>query len=237
MKSIKACAAVALLVASMVFGHGSARGQSGLGSLNVLVGIPMGDFKSNIDKNGYGLAVNVGLAPVSSFFMIGVEAGFMTYGTERRTERFSSTIPDVMVDVETSNNFALAHLFLRLQPNQGFLRPYLEGSGGINYLYTQTEIQNRRGGEEVASSNNKDDIAFSYGAGGGMLLRVHESDNPEGSGIAEVLVDLRVRYIKGGEAEYLKQGSIRRENGQVRYDVLKSKTDIVTVQFGIAVRF
>lgn len=227
-----------LLVGSVLLAHPHAFSQNGLGGLNFLVGVPMGKFKSNVEKNGYGLAANIGFAPVTSFFMVGLEAGFMTYGSERRTERFSSTIPDVTVDVETSNNFALAHLFFRLQPNQGAVRPYLEGLAGINYLYTQTEIQNRgRGGEEVASSNNKSDVAFSYGGGGGMMIRVYESDDPEGGGIAEVLLDFRARYINGGEAEYLKEGSIRRENGEVKYDVLKSRTDVLTLQIGVALRF
>jgi hypothetical protein len=238
MKSAKRIFAVVVILICGALGEHGAHAQNALGGLHFLVGIPMGDFKSNVDKNGYGLSASIGFAPVSSFFAVGLEAGFMRYGTERRRERFSSTIPDVMVDVETSNNFALVHGVLRLQPNQGAVRPYLEGIGGINYLYTQTEIQNRgRGGEEVASSNNKSDVAFSYGGGGGMMIRLYESDDEEGAGIAEVLLDLRARYIKGGEAEYLKQGSIRRENGEVKYDVLKSHTDIMTLQLGVALRF
>lgn len=229
--------AVSLILLFGMAAQPAAFAQNALGGLNFLVGVPTGDFKSNVDKNGYGLSASIGFAPVSSIFMVGVEAGFMRYGTERRREPFSTTIPDVMVDVETSNNFALFHGVFRLQPNQGSIRPYLEGLAGINYLYTQTEIQNRgRGGEEVASSNNKDDIAFSYGGGGGLMIRLYSSEG-EGSGLNEVLLDIRGRYIKGGEAEYLKQGSIRRENGQVKYDVLKSHTDIMTIQVGVALRF
>ena len=226
---------------AMLFGfvmQGRAHAQNALGGLNVLVGIPMGDFRSNVDKTGYGVSASIGFAPVSSAFMAGIETGFMRYGNERRRERFSTTIPDVMVDVETSNNIALVHGVFRLQPNQGSIRPYLEGLAGINYLYTRTEIHNRgRWDEEVASSNNKEDVAFSYGGGGGMMIRVYSSEEGSDSGIEEVLIDFRARYIKGGEAEYLKPGSIRREDGQVKYDVLKSNTDIMTIQVGVALRF
>jgi len=46
-----------------------------------------------------------------------------------------------------------------------------------------------------------------------------------------------MRYIIGGEAEYLKKGSIRRENSKVSYDIIKSKTDLLTAQIGVALEF
>jgi len=51
------------------------------------------------------------------------------------------------------------------------------------------------------------------------------------------LIDLRVRYLAGAQAEYLKEGSIRREAGRVVYDIKKSTTDLLSIQVGIAIRF
>ncbi|MGA9116787.1 MAG: hypothetical protein WB626_08435 [Bacteroidota bacterium] len=202
-----------------------------------LAGFPAGEFKTNITRNGYGISGQIGYAPAENPFFVGLEFAYANYGSETRTERFSTTIPDVLVDVNTDNNIVLGDLQLRLQPNTGFFRPYLEGAVGFNYLFTETTIKNRGGaGEEVASSTNFDDFAFQYGGGGGMMFRVYESDDPT-EGLQEVLVDVRVRYLMGGEAEYLKEGSIRRENGQVAYDVLSSKTNLMTLQIGAALRW
>ena len=108
------------------------------GGTDFLVGLPQGAFKENVNRAGYGITGNIGFAPSGYAYMPGVEFGFMNYGTEKRREPFSTTIPDVTVDVETQNNFALGHLFVRLQPNNGTVRPYLEGSLGGNYLFTKT---------------------------------------------------------------------------------------------------
>jgi|GEM_PF-2856721 len=39
------------------------------------------------------------------------------------------------------------------------------------------------------------------------------------------------------QAQYLKEGSIRRAAGQVVYDVKKSQTDLLSIQIGVAFRF
>jgi hypothetical protein len=52
-----------------------------------------------------------------------------------------------------------------------------------------------------------------------------------------VLVDFGVRSLKGGEAEYLKEGSITRQNGKVRYEAFKSETDMVTYHLGVSFDF
>jgi hypothetical protein len=230
---------ILFLVSAVLVGMHQAQGQVFQGGANLFVGIPQGGFRDNVNRAGIGGALYAGLAPKEYAYMLGVEFGFMNYETEKRREPFSTTIPDVTVDVETQNNFVTGHLLLRLQPNSGLIRPYLEGAVGGNYLFTRTTIQNQgRGGEEVASSTNFDDFAFSYGGGGGVLVKVYgkieDDDNIE---IQEVLIDLRLRYLAGSQAEYLKEGSIRREAGRVVYDVRKSKTDLLRVQVGVAVRF
>lgn len=214
-----------------------ATAQNFQGGLQFMIGVPSGDFKDNLARNGYGVSGQIGYAPERSPFMIGLELGYLNYGSESRAEPFSTTIPDVTVDVENSNNIVLAHVALRLQPNTGAIRPYAGGELGLNYLYTTTQIQNRGSGEEVASSTNQSDVAFSYGGTAGIMVRVHEAPEEEGDGIKEVLVDLRFRYLIGGEAEYLKEGSIRRVNGRVEYDKLRSKTDLMTIHIGVALRF
>ena len=231
-----------ILVTVSVLLPQSLRAQLFQGGINFLVGVPQGAFKDNVNRSGIGITGNIGFAPVGYAYMAGLELGFMNYGTERRREPFSTTIPDVTVDVETDNNFALGHLFLRLQPNAGYVRPYLEGSIGGNYLFTKTTIKSQsRPEEEVASSTNLDDFAFSYGGGAGVLVLLYHKEEEEVApgtpDLRELLLDVRCRYVAGSEAEYLKEGSIRRVSGQVVYDVKKSQTNLLTIQVGIALRF
>ncbi|MCX6132532.1 MAG: hypothetical protein NTU47_01850 [Ignavibacteriales bacterium] len=173
-----------LVVSFLLFATAlSTQAQVFHGGLNFLVGLPQGALKENGDRAGVGLTGNIGLAPRDYAFMIGLQFGYMNYGTEKKREPFSITIPDVTVDVATENNLAPGHLFLRLQQNSGFFRPYLEEAVGGNYLFTKTTLQNQgNGGEEVASSTNLDDFAFSYGGGGGVLISIYTKNDAEPEG-------------------------------------------------------
>jgi hypothetical protein len=89
---------------------------------------------------------------------------------------------------------------------------------------------------EIASTTNQSDIAFSYGGGGGVKVKVYQNEKDDGK-LLSVLIDLRVRYIFGGKAEYLKEGSVRIQGGRAYYDTYKSKTDLLLGQLGVSVVF
>lgn len=215
-----------------------ASAQNFQGGIDFLVGLPQGDFRQSVDKTGFGVAGTIGWAPEHSPVMVGLELGFMVYGSDTRREPFSTTIPDVLVDVNTSNNFFLGHLIVRGQPNAGTVRPYLQGMLGLNYLFTRTEIDNSSNdGEEIASSENLSDNVFSYGGGAGIMFLVWTQDEEEEDGMREVLIDVGARYVMGNEARYLKEGSIRYSGGRVIYDVSESRTDLLEWQIGVALRF
>jgi hypothetical protein len=198
--------------------------------INFILAFPQGEFKESIDKLGFGIGGEfMFLTPKrGSPVGIGINVGFINYGSETRREPFSLTIPDVTVDVDRSNNLFNFHLMLRLAPSAGKLRPYAEGLFGGAYIFTETEIKSR-GEEEVASSTNFDDFAWNYGGGAGLMYEVYRN-NDNGSAF---FIDLKARYLFGSEAEYLKEGSVIIENGQVTYEVSRSKTDLLTVQLGV----
>ena len=209
--------------------------QTWQGGVDFLLGSPQKEFRKNVDRLGVGVTLNAGYAPEGTPVMLGLEFGFMNYGSSERREPFSTTIPDVFVRVSTSNNFILGHAILRLQPNTGVFRPYLQGMLGFNYLFTETKIQNENNvGQEVASSTNLSDGAFSYGGGAGLMFMVYQ---PDDGSVSDVYLDLGARYIVGGEAEYLKEGSVRNVNGRVAYDSYTSATDLLELQIGVTVRF
>ena len=205
------------------------------------VASPQGEFRDNVDRNGYGISGNgmirMGLLPMK----LGLELGYVRYGSESRREPLSTTIPDVTVRVQNDNNIFLGHILLRVQPPLGPLvkvTPYIDGLVGFNYLFTETKIEDVDKFTEVVSSTNFDDLTLSYGIGGGLMFKLADLGAPgPGLNIMGILLDIKVRYLHGGEAEYLKKGSIRRENGKVFYDATKSKTDLMLYQLGIVFSF
>lgn len=206
-------------------------------SANFIVGIPVDEFADNVDNVGFGLNVTGGVGFKTVPFMIGLDLGYMIYGFERRSEPFSTTIPDVTVDVETSNNIVLGHLVFRVQPQQGTFQPYLEGLFGFKYLFTRTSIQNQFSDENIASSTNFDDFASSYGAGAGMVVQIVQRENEVGRQ-SSILLHLGFRYLLGSNAEYLQRGSIERlSNGDIAFEVAQSRTDLIMPMLGATFTF
>jgi hypothetical protein len=194
--------------------------------------IPTGDFRKNVPNNGYGVGVQwmIGLGQKPLF--LGFDAGFATYGSDEHKEPISETIPELRVKVRTNNNITLTHLLLRAQPRTGSVRPFADALVGFKYLSTDTAILNDSNDEELTSTKNLSDLVFSYGFGGGVQVRLGRVGRS-----GDICLDTKVRYLRGSRADYLKEGSIRRENGSVFFDVLSSRTDVVTVSIGVTVRF
>ncbi len=205
------------------------------GGLNFQVGFPQKEFASNAGDNAFGLNLQMLYAPDKSPVGIGVVIGFENFSTERRKEPFSTTIPDVTVDVVTTNNAAQFLGVLRLRATDGPIRPYADGLAGFNYLFTETRIENASNNEEVASSTNFDDGVFAYGVGGGVELLLARPRTP--GGVSEWLLHVGGRYLVGGSADYLTKGSIRRNGTTVTYDVSSSETDELALEVGVAIRF
>ena len=208
------------------------------GSVSFLLGVPQGEFRDNVDNLGFGIDVFGGLGLGQSPVVLGLDIGFLIYGRERRSEPFSNTIPDVTVDVETTNNIFQSHLVLRLQPPSGAVRPYLDGLFGFKYLFTQTQIESERfkDNEPIASSTNFDDFALSYGVGGGVQIEVYRPQGEEVE-VASVALKLGAQYLLGNEAEYLQEGSIRRVDGTIEFDVDRSRTTFLEPYLGVALQF
>jgi hypothetical protein len=240
MKRIQGTAFLSLSLFLLQWPVSASGGEKFQAGGHFLLGFPKGEFKKNVDGNGLGgdfsFAYRFPRTPLSA----GISFGFLVYGHESRVESLSPSIPDLLVEVGTTNSILLCHMFLRLQPERGIVRPYLDGLAGLNYLTTDTSIDDLNDGDEGGhlSSNNYNDLAFSYGVGGGAMvsvLRVVRGDRDHR--IFSMDLDVGVRYLKGGEAEYLKKGSIRREDGVVYYDVSSSRTDLLKAYIGLSFFF
>jgi len=206
------------------------------GGISFSVGVPQGEFGDHLESTGFGGHIYGAIGVPASPFMVGLDVGYLIYGHERRNEPFSTTIPDVRVDVVTDNNLVNGHIFLRLQPDLPGIRPYADALVGFKHLFTQTRIKNEGFEDlEIARSTNFDDTAFSYGFGGGLQFKVFTATTDEGPGA--IFIDVGAKYLIGSRAAYLKEGSIRREDGSVTFDVTNSNTTMLVAQIGVTFKF
>jgi hypothetical protein len=219
-----------------------ARAQVGSGGVNLVLAIPQGEFADRLDGAvGFGLSgefvAHIPNTPVG----FGIGGTFLIYGQERIRERFGSgALGRIEVDVVTSNNIALGHVLLRLQPPQGTFRPYADALVGVNYLFTESRIEDVDfdDDQDIASSTNFDDAALSYGIGGGVMARVFSGRSKDSGRPYAIFVDARLRYLFGGEADYLREGDIEADgNGDPIYNVTRSDTDLLLPQLGVTFRF
>lgn len=232
---MKKCAIISLVVLIMVMPSTPVFCMGPFhGDLNFVVAVPQGEFDRELDNDGYGLSGRFSYAIPNSFVSFGGSLGYLMYGSETREEPFSTTIPGVTVEVKTTNSVVTGHLFLRAQVPADIVRPYVDGLVGVHHLRTDTRIRGEDY-EEIASSNNFNDTSLSYGGGGGVMLRVYHG--PRGTRGLEVLIDAGAHYLKGGEAEYLEEGSIERNGPDISYQVSESNTDMVLIYFGVSVVF
>lgn len=216
-------------------GYSQVRFQSGV---DFTLGFPQGEFKENVDRIGLGGSGYFVYKLPKSPLALGVCVGVLIYGSDTREEPFSTEIPEVYVDVSTRNYILMCHFLFRVQPSEGKLRPYLDGLIGFNYLWTETGIYDQGSVfDDIARSVNFSDLALSYGAGGGLMIPVFEKKENKSQRPFGIFIDVGIRYLKGGNAEYLKEGSIRRENGEVEYDVSESITDFITARIGVSFTF
>jgi hypothetical protein len=206
--------------------------------LRFLLGFPSGEFRHNLDRTGIGADFSFAYHIPRSIVSAGISFGFLIYGSESREEPLSPAIPEFVVKVTTTNAILLGHLFIRVQPRSGTIRPYLEGLAGFHYMTTDTSIRGHDDWGDSLSSNNFNDLAFSGGLGGGArleLLQIRRRNRDDRAFSLDL--DLGVRWLKGGRAEYLKKGSIHRENGVVSYDVYESRTDLWLAGLGLTFSF
>lgn len=208
---------------------GQAYGGTVRGGIAGIYGAPVGEFADFVER-GYGLGVHAVL-PLDRAGVLGLRAdgGFLIYGHERQRDCLSRTVGcRILVDVNTTNSIALAGVGPELSLPAGPFRPYVNARAGLAYIATTSSIEGTRSDRNFADTTNWDDLVFSWGAGGGIAIRL-------GSGRTPVGLDLGVTWLDNGEASYLREGDIIDEpDGDVRFTPVRSDTDLVVFRLGIA---
>jgi hypothetical protein len=226
-------AAMLLVPAVLSFGEsGLPRTLSGIAPGGLF---PVGAFNDHVSQNGFGLGLYYGKRAGNGPFFFGLELSLNIYGYVHRHE-YLEGIPEVRVDVDTLNNIGQGLLFVRLQPRTGKVVTYIEGLAGISYIWTETSISGHEyPWNEISSDTNFDAVTVTAGAGTGVSIRLNRSRVREsGRRRADIYLDFKVRYMAGGRAKYLKQGSIVVEGDQFTYTYEQSATSFITAQAAIS---
>ena len=223
-------------------------------------GVPVGTFGDNVGASFGGavdFSVRLGDTPVS----VGAALAHLRYGTETRHVALFNTVPEVVSDVNTSNNVFWTHALVRVQPRTGSVRPYVDGLLGFSYAYTSTVVSNVNTGDDVfLTTHGRVNVhphgllgfSYSYGLdlGHGTELTTHLDDFAPslgvGGGVTVLLVsgreavlslNLGVRYLVTGDVSYLREGAIHRDESGVRFEAVRSPVNVVSPQIGVTLGF
>jgi hypothetical protein len=198
------------------------------GGAEALYARPQGDFARYVD-HGWGASGHFLVAlDRAGAFALRLDGGFLNYGNERKRACLSETVGcRVTVNVETSNNIAFLGVGPQLMAPNGHFRPYVNGTVGFSYFFTQSAVEGTGNGSRFAQTTNFDDAVFSTAAGAGLYVPVRAGRTP-------ISLDLGARYRWNGKTRYLREGSITDlPSGDIAISPIESRTDLVTYQIGV----
>ena len=199
----------------------------GIVALGVRGAQPLNDFADYIDFGyGFGGYVAHALDPRGIISIRG-NVDFIIYGHET-IDRVPSWGYGTL-DVTTSNNILSMGVgpYLTL-PGTG-VRPFATGTVGFSYFSTSTSIEYRYSDEQLDSWTDFSDGVMAWTAGGGLLIPITKSQRP-------ILFELSAIYHGNGEAEYLREGSISRdESGNAQFTPIRSRTNLVLYTIGVSI--
>lgn len=197
------CGALANITEAQVFKprEGSERPGTWSFTIGGQAAEPVGAFKANV-SNAWGIGGTLRYL-VNSSLPLGLRADFtfLNYGNENKRVPLSNTINRVSVQMNTTNNIALASAGPELVLLRGPVSPYVYGFVGYSYFYTETDARDHPWGESFASSTNFDDGGLATGWGGGLRI-------PLRLRAVNASIDVGARHTRNGIRQYLRPGDI-----------------------------
>ena len=198
--------------------------------VGALAAAPQGEFDSYVNV-GWGLGGHVlfRLDPAGAL-ALRVDGGFLRYGHERKRGCFGGVAGcRVELDVNTDNDILLFGVGPQIMVPDGHFRPYLTGTAGLAYFFTESSLSGRDEADGFARTNNFDDATFAWTAGGGIYIPLRRRAHP-------ISLDLGARYHNNGEARYLREGSITdNPDGSITISPIRSQTNFVIFHVGVTV--
>lgn len=207
--------------------------QAGVGFVSMN---PVGAFATFVPDSAPGVLLHLDYGLGRTLFRVGGEFAWAQYGQTTRTVALGALVPEVpdaSLDVHTDNALLTLHARVRAQTRRGRWKPYADGLVGFTSLYTRSEVTANEACDQGSCETPSDgftherDLVLSYGGGAGVMFRIlPRPDAPS--------VDVSLRYMRGGTADYLVEGALRVEGSQVTRDISRSRTDLVAFYIGVS---
>lgn len=191
--------------------------------------LPVDEFRSNVDVGGGGGLAGVWLLDNAGMIGVRADGAFLLYGYRSEQRPFSVTVPEVSVDVRTSNFIVSGGIGPQVYLATGTVRPYVYGTVGVSYFATETTVAGTHRNEDIASTTNLHDTSLALTGGGGFSIRLSRGVNP-------VSLELGASYQYNGETEYLTSSPTVTEyrRGGSRFTPITSETNMVIFRAGVA---
>ncbi len=223
--------APALLHAQYMGRESRPRGPSrAFASVYLVAAQPLGEFNEYIDWGG-----GIGGSLLYAFDRQGaiglrLDMAYMIYGHETKRVPLSPSLGRIRVDVSTSNNIVVVGVGPQVMMPTGTVRPYLNGTVGMSYFFTQSSVEGSADVEPFASSTNFDDTIFAWTAGGGLYIPLRKRQRHS------ISLDIGAQYHANGEARYLREGSIQEDGtGEIYFEPIRSRTSLMTYRVGVTI--
>ena len=202
-----------------------------------VVGVPRGAFARHLSSPGFGLGAFLGQKLPGLPLTVGLDGALLVYGLDTRDRPFAVAYGSD-VNAFTTHGIGMAHFVVRLQDHHHLVSPYADVLVGAKYFFTDTQVDGERWeywGDPFHDTMSFDDLAFSYGMGGGVRLHLAtpaiREDGPRG----RLTFHAGIRYLFGSPATYLKRGSSFVEDGEIAYEAERSRTDMIVPEFGLTI--
>ncbi|HYR83118.1 MAG TPA: hypothetical protein VE422_03460 [Terriglobia bacterium] len=193
---------------------------------------PKGEFRQNVG-NGFGMeGALLYHLDRSGLLSVRFDASWLAYGHETKRVPFSETVGNrILVNVTTTNSITALSFGPELSLPRGPVRPYVNAAFSGLFFRTSSSVKGitNSDGESLSTTNFSDGTgARVYGGG----LRI-----PLGTSSSRISLDVGIRYHRGGEASYLREGSIQdNPGGSISITPLNSRTPYMAYLIGIRYR-
>jgi hypothetical protein len=194
---------------------------------------PTGEFRHNLSNGFGGIGGLLYQIDRPGFFGLLFDVSAQEYGRESKQVPFSDFVDRVFIKQTTANSIITLSFGPEVAWPHGRLRPYFNTGVSELFFRTTSSVHGIDSSEDnIASTTNFRDNTHGWFLGGGLRVPLL-GDNPQKA----ISLDLGVRYLRGGEASYLREGSIQdNPNGKISFTPLTSLTPHVIYLVGVRFR-
>lgn len=184
----------------------------------------VGEF-SNYVTGGFGGSLFFLIRPRQGPIALRLSGSYLQYGS---TTRRYNLVGLVDVDVTTRNQIGGFALGPQLHFGNGPMQLYGHGDIGFSYFFTRSYVEGTdQSNQPFASTTNHDDITFAADGGAGLLIRLSSGRTP-------ILLDLGMRFVNNGRAEYVTEDSIDDSTNPPTVYAISSEANYYVYRLGLS---